>query len=420
MSHTRRDFLKASLGASGLAALGPAVPALAKAASAAPPRRNTGDSVLVVVQMAGGNDGLNTVVPYGDDEYHRNRPTLRAVADDVLKIDALVGFHPRMKAFKRLFDEGRLSVVQGTGYPNPNGDHGAAMRDWQTARPHETSCQTGWLGRAVDHVHRPEEAEVPAVFVGTLSRPLALNAEQVVVPSVRSLQTCTLRATGGAQDGGAGRAALERAAAVPRSANDNPLLGFLQNGTQSACGVSRRIEAILAGRGAAGGDYPAIQFAQRLRTVAQLVRADFGARIYYTELGGAEPGGFDNHANQLGNHCALLHQLSESVAAFADDLARDKLLDRVLLMTFSEFGRTVNENGRRGTGHASAAPMFLVGGKVKAGLIGPHPSLTELENGGPKHHTDFRRVYAAALQRWLGYDSRAALGQFEPLDVLEA
>ena len=136
-------------------------------------------------------------------------------------------------------------------------------------------------------------------------------------------------------------------------------------------------------------------------------------------MGGNEPGGFDTHANQRDNHGALLRQLSESVAAFVDDLKRDRLLDRVLLMTFSEFGRTVKENGRRGTDHGSAAPLFLAGGRVKGGLVGEHPNLTDLENGGQKFHTDFRRVYATALQRWLGFDSASVLGrEFQPLDVL--
>jgi len=153
--------------------------------------------------------------------------------------------------------------------------------------------------------------------------------------------------------------------------------------------------------------------------VAQLIRADIGIRIFFTELGGGGIGGFDNHANQLGNHCALLHQLSESVAAFVHDLKRDKLLDRVLLMTFSEFGRTVRENGRRGTGHGAAAPIFLAGGKLKSGLIGSHPSLTDLDNGALKFHIDFRRIYATVLDQWLGFESRTVLGrQFELLDIL--
>ena len=153
--------------------------------------------------------------------------------------------------------------------------------------------------------------------------------------------------------------------------------------------------------------------------MTHLIRADIGIRIFFTELGGGGIGGFDNHANQLGNHCALLGQLSESVAAFVGDLKRDKLLDRVLLMTFSEFGRTVKENGRRGTGHGAAAPVFLAGGRLKTALVGKQPSLTDLDNDAPKFHIDFRRIYATVLDRWLGFESRTVLDrQFKPLDIL--
>ena len=158
-----------------------------------------------------------------------------------------------------------------------------------------------------------------------------------------------------------------------------------------------------------------------MRNIAQLIRAEAGIRIFFTELGGGGIGGFDNHAGQLGNHCSLLEQLSASIAAFARDLQRDKLLDRVALMTFSEFGRTLQENGRRGTGHGLAAPVFVVGGRVKGGLIGAHPSLAYLDQDGQKVHTDFRRVYATLLDRWLGLDSRAILGgAYEPVDFLRA
>jgi uncharacterized protein (DUF1501 family) len=203
---------------------------------------------------------------------------------------------------------------------------------------------------------------------------------------------------------------------------DQPLLDFLRRSTLAACADSRKVEAVARDQAPAGaGEYPRYGLAQKLRTVAQLIRADLGIRIYCPELGGDGFGGFDNHANQRGNHGALLRQLSESVAAFVDDLARDKLLDRVLLMTFSEFGRTVKENGRRGTDHGSAAPVFLAGGKLKGGFTGDHPNLTELENGGQKFHIDFRRVYATVLDAWLGVDSQPVLGErFKPLEVLEA
>lgn len=275
--------------------------------------------------------------------------------------------------------------------------------------------------RAVDSLYRPDEGNVPGVFVGRVERTFSLNAESAVVPSVRSLQDCALRSTSSPGGGRAHRRFLRQAAELPRAGDGNPLLEFLQRSSLRAYASSGRVEAV-AGSESAGraGRYPAFELAQTFRTVAQLIRADLGIRIYSTQLGGAGIGGFDNHANQRGNHGALLHVLSESVAAFVDDLKRDKLLDRVLLMTFSEFGRTAAENGRRGTGHGAAAPVFLAGGRLKGGLVGPHPGLTDLDNGAPRFHTDFRRVYATVLDRWLGLDSQPVLGEeFKPLDVLD-
>ena len=406
MSYTRRDFLKATLGASTMLSLAsPAPNFLVRAATAGAAATDDRDTVLVVVQLSGGNDGLNTVVPYADDEYTRNRPTLALKGKDVHKIDSYLGFHPRMGAFSRLYKEGHLSILHGIGYPDSDRGHDLAMRHWHTAAPEDPNCQTGWLGRAADSVWHTSQKDTPAVFVGPIVQPFGLRAERVIVPSIKSPEDLIL-------DSKSAEFQQDRAA----SKNDE-LLRFVQQCKAKAGVNSRRIEAATKATG--GADYPALRLAGTLRTVAQLIRADVGIRIFFTELGGGGIGGFDNHANQLGNHCSLLGHLSESLAAFVDDLAKDKQLDRVLLMTISEFGRTVKENGRRGTGHGIAAPIFLAGGKLKGGRVGSHPSLTDLDNGAMKFHTDFRRVYATALDRWLGFDSRRVLGkQYEPLDVL--
>jgi uncharacterized protein (DUF1501 family) len=235
-----------------------------------------------------------------------------------------------------------------------------------------------------------------------------LNAENAVVPAIDSLEELTIRGEGEGRPGRKVRG------------GDNELLDFVRRSSLRALANSRRIKAV-AEASASTSEYPSLRLAGHLRTVAQLIRADVGVRIFLVEIGGGGIGGFDNHANQRGNHCALLEQLSESIAAFVDDLKRDKLLDRVLLMTFSEFGRTLKENGRRGTGHGAAAPMLLAGGKVKGGLIGEQPNLTDLDNGALRFHTDFRRLYATVLDRWLGFDSEAVLGrQYESVDVLDA
>ncbi len=427
MSHTRRDFLRAALGTSTLMSLGSVAPDWLLRSAAAEPQRDAKDTVLVVLQLTGGNDGLNTVVPYTDDEYARNRPTLCLPTGDLHKIDSSLGFHPRMEAFSRLYKDGHLSIVQGVGCPNPDQNHERALRMWHTADPQRPQRQTGWLGRVMDHAWSPTTPDTVAVFVGPIARPFALNAENAVVPSLRSAEDLIVRSvpTWGERprspkDIVRGRTTYEESphGVTTNAMADDSLLPFVRQSTLDARAKSERVEAIVKTAGSAA-DYPQFGLARDLRTVAQLMRADIGIRIFFTELGGGGIGGFDNHANQLGNHCAMLHQLAESVAAFVYDLQRDQQLDRVLLMTFSEFGRTVKENGRHGTDHGVAAPVFLAGGRVKGGLVGPHPSLIDLDKGALKMHTDFRRVYATVLDRWLGFESEAVLGgRFESLDVL--
>jgi uncharacterized protein (DUF1501 family) len=221
--------------------------------------------------------------------------------------------------------------------------------------------------------------------MGSIARPLSLHARQAVVPALRSAADWTLASNAPLPDG-------------------------------PALAAARRVRAVLD---APRRNYPQLSLAQSLLNVAHLIRADLGIRIFLVELGGPPPGGFDNHANQAGNHAVVLRELSDSVAAFCDDMVQDQLLDRVLLMTYSEFGRTLTENGRHGTGHGAAAPVFLAGGKVKPGLIGAHPSLADLDNDAPKPHTDFRALYATVLDRWLGIPAEPILGQpYAPLDVL--
>jgi len=419
MSHSRRDFLKSSLGASALLSLSGGVPTLLGRSALGAPKQDLGDTVLVVIQLSGGNDGLNTVVPYDDPTYIKKRPTLRLPANEVHKIDSELGFHPRMGAFLRLFKEGHLSVVQGVGYPNSTRDHNGAIRDWNTARPGEADCPTGWVGRTVDHVSATDEAGLSGVFVGPGPRTFSVNAEKAMVPSIGSLQEWRLRTMPGPGGDEAHRRQLIEAAEAPRP-DGSPLLDFVSKSSAGAYAQSRKIEAIARAEASGGASYPSFAAAAKFRTIAQLIKADVGVRIYYSEFGTGGIGGFDNHANQLGNHCAVVHQVAESIAAFVDDMERSKLLDRVLLMTVSEFGRTVTENGRRGTDHGLAAPLFLAGGRLKGGLIGAHPSLTDLEGDAQKFHTDFRRVYATVLDRWLGFDSQAVLGaKYEPVDVLD-
>lgn len=406
MRYSRRHFMRTGLGACALVSLAPGVPRFLARAGAATGRARRDDTILVVLQLSGGNDGLNTIIPFADDAYARRRPTLRWRGSQVLKLTDDLGFHPRLEAFWRLYAAGALAAVQGVGCPRLSRDHDLAMRTWHVADPDPGFRETGWAGRAADALSvSRDRAASPALFVGNIPRPFSLNASRAVVPSVDAVESLRL------PSGMSGEGALP---AAERPVN--PLLDHVRR----TAAIARNSDGLIREAATAGGGYggyPDFPLARDFRTVAQLIRAEVGARIYFVELGGGGIGGFDNHANQAGNHDALLEQMAAGVAAFVRDLGRDGLLDRVLLMTFSEFGRTVAENGRRGTDHGAAAPVFLAGGGVRAGLHGEHPSLTDLDQGALKHHVDFRELYATVLERWLGLDAVAVLGgAFRPLD----
>lgn len=364
----------------------------------------TSDTILVLVQLPGGNDGLNTVVPYADDVYAQSRPTLRLKGTQVHKIDEHLGFHPQMPAFLRLFREGELTVVQGVGFPIAEQQHPTATQIWMAGDLPAAQRETGWLGRLLDRVAPPEETGNLAIYVGQSARPFSLNTAKAVVSSVRSLQRIRIR----------GRTGAAEEKQRPSAADSQ--LDFIRRTTREARSLCRRIESV--GRESSAIPYPQCDLAGSLQAIAHLIRADAGVRIFCTEMGSGDIGAFDTHAGQAANHGVLLEQLSESVAAFLDDLRRDKLLDRVLLMTFSEFGRTLAENGRRGTDHGQAAPVFLAGGRLKGGLVGKHPRLTDPNHNGIPHHTDFRQLYATMIDRWLGFESQPVLGApFAHLDL---
>jgi len=414
---TRRDFLKTAVGNSLLVSFAGTTPGLlVRSARTAASQPKKHDTVLIVLQLTGGNDGLNTIVPYTDDEYAKRRPTLRLPANELHKINSALGFHPRMGALAKVFQEGYLNIIQGVGYPKMNRDHDGAMRIWHTATPENPECQTGWIGRTVDRNGGTKERNTPAVFVGPIAKPFALNAQHAHIPSLQEPQDLTCQHVPVDSDY---FSTYKKLAELPRREKID-LLKFIQQTTTQAYLNNQKIQQTIRSF-SRKFPYPSSKLAGDMCTVAQLIRAEIGIRIYFVELGGGGIGGFDNHANQKGNHCALLHQLSEAIGAFVQDMKQSKLLDRVLLMTFSEFGRTLRENGRRGTGHGAGAPIFVAGGKVKPGLTGAHPSLTDLDNGALKFHTDFRQVYATLLERWLGFDSRIPLGKtFQPLDILQA
>lgn len=417
----RRNFVKTSLSASSLLAFSSLVPGFLCRSAAAPELKRGGKgTALVVIQLSGGNDGLNTVVPYEDDAYHRNRPTLRIAGNKVLKIGQRLGLHPDMPAFHKLFNDGLLSVVQGTGYPASSRNHDGAMHDWHTALPKETLLQTGWVGRALEEIYEPLTQNVPGVFVGHIHPPFSLCTEKVIVPVVRDTEQWLTSPGSNATGKKAYRQQMLQAIKASPGAGNNPLLEFVKATSAQTLAGSQRVETHSL-ETVSGTAYPQFRLAQTLHTIAQLIRSDLGIRIYFAELGGGGIGGFDTHAGQAANHGALLRELAEAVSAFIRDLQRDNLHQQVMLITFSEFGRTLAENGRRGTGHGTSAPMFLAGGALKGGIVGTHPSLTNLDGDAPRFHTDFRRVYATLLERWLGINSIKVLGgRFTPVEGILA
>jgi uncharacterized protein (DUF1501 family) len=410
MTSSRRDFLKTSLAAGGLVSWGFTVPTfLSRTAAAAPLADQPGakDTVLVVVQLTGGNDGLNTVIPYADPEYAKLRPTLKQPKDQIQTINDALGLHPSMTGLAKVLQDQALCVVQGVGYPNPSQSHFRSMDIWQAASNEKTLTE-GWIGKALKQLPNP-----PAFHLArdNESAPLALTGSPVRVPSITSLEDFQLRtAAASSADKKQQRAIIEGAAQTKESRPN--LLDFVQRTATNTYASSRRLQEI--GKNYQPKvTYPNSKLANHLKLAAQLIDADLGARIFYVSLDG-----FDTHASQALQHANLLRDLSDSMTAFYQDMAARGHKNRILMMTFSEFGRRAHENGSRGTDHGEAAPMLLVGGKVKTAVVGNHPSLTDLEFDNLKHQIDFRQVYAAILDQWLGVSSKEVLGQaFQPVAI---
>lgn len=409
MPANRRDFLRSSLAASTLVSMGATtVPTFLSRSAQAAGTVKPNERIVVVVQLLGGNDGLNTVVPHGIDGYAKGRRALRLPAGQLHKVTKEIGLHPSMGQIAKLLESNHLSIVQGVGYPNPDRSHFRSMDIWESARLEADATDSGWLGRAIDATPPKPGEDTRALHIGSRSLPLAIKSKTTEVPSLVSLDQFKLKL-----DRKDEREALDQLARIDRG-NDDPLLGFMRRSTLTAYDSSKRLEQVTKPKG--DSKYPNYGLARRLELIAQIIKAGFGTRIYYTSLDG-----FDTHANQLGTHAALLNELSDSIAAFHSDLSSAGQADRVALLTFSEFGRRVKENASAGTDHGAAAPLFIVGPVAKPGLVGDHPTFEKLDDGDLIHHTDFRRVYAAILETWLGCPSAPVLGPgFTPLELFKA
>jgi uncharacterized protein (DUF1501 family) len=286
------------------------------------------------------------------------------------------------------------------------------MDIWHTAHTQPQDRAAGWLGRAFNarQAQLAESVDPPALHLGAEDQPLALASRDVPSPSIRSLDQFKLETAGDARQ----REAIVAAARSPRGGGSD-LLKFVQTRATSALEVSRRIEAS-AQEYKTPVNYPGTDLGQKLKRVAQLIDAGLATRVYYVALDG-----FDTHSDQGDAHAGLLSQLGGALAAFAEDLAAHMQLERVLTLVFSEFGRRVEENASRGTDHGAAAPLFLVGSRVQPGLVGKHPRLDDLDDGDVKFHTDFRTIYAAVLEKWLGWPAAPILGDaYPPAKIIQA
>ncbi len=403
---TRRQFLGGAAGASCLA-LGGAAPALFAHAA------EGNENALVVVELAGGNDGLNTLIPYENDLYYKARPTLHAAKEQVVRLTDQVGLHPGMEPLAELFKAGKLSIVQGVGYPEPDRSHARATEIWHTASTAKRAPATGWLGRVLDGWHKEEDAEARvAALALTDALPRAFQAEKAGVPAIKQIENFGT-ALGDTPDADPPRARLLRRLSTGPSVKGEPI-PFLRRQAETTYAVAARLREA-AEKYTSDVNYPG-DLGSRLRRAAQVIAGNVGARLLFVSQGG-----YDTHVRQAATHPGLLAELAGALAAFQSDLEKHKLADRVLVLVFSEFGRRVAENGGGGTDHGAASCLFLAGSKVKGGLAGTYPRLEKLDDGDLVHAVDFRRVYATVLEKWLGCDAGKLLGaNFPLLDLLRS
>ena len=366
------------------------------------------ERILVIVQLSGGNDGLNTVIPYGDREYHAARPSLslgepgkakNGGAALELDRDRGIGLHPNLTGLKELHDDGRLAVVAGVGYPNPNRSHFASMDIWQSGRPEGKG--TGWLGRYVDATCNGNPAADVAVSVGRTA-PLAMlgrTSRPIAFESADLFRWLGADAGGQMEDEYQRMVRAGELEDVAAGSQES----FLMRTALDAQVTSDRIRAAV--KKAPLARYPGSALAKQLQTVAAMIRDGMKTRVYYVSMGG-----FDTHANQPNSHGNLMRQLGDAMLAFQNDLKAQGNDGRVMTMCFSEFGRRVRQNASNGTDHGTAGPVFVVGPNVNPGLQGKYPSLTDLDGGDLKFTTDFRGVYQELLGKWMKAPTREVLG----------
>lgn len=362
------------------------------------------DRILVLIQMAGGNDGLNTVVPVTDPKYYDNRPSISLRKEDTHRINDTLGWHKSMSGFRDLYDAGNIAVVQGVTYPNPDRSHFRGTDIWLTATDTDVFKSTGWLGRYLSTFAPNYPTVLPehplAIQIGTsISLGLLVDQGPIGISFRDPDEFYRLVNTGASEE------------VPPGDVEDTPAgreVEFMRNIARSA-NVYARVIKEAADKGATAQQYPTTDLGAKLKVVSQLISGGLKSRVYLVSWANNN---FDTHANQggaAGAHANLLGDLSTSVAAFMADLKTQGLDERVTGMTFSEFGRRVAENGSQGTDHGTAAPLFVFGTSINGGVYGNNPSLTDLdERGDLLMQNDYRDVYASILLQWFGSSNSLA------------
>ncbi len=405
MKVTRRQFVKGGVAAFTVTFAAPEfLSDLARAQGAR--GRN-----LVVLYLSGGNDALSMLIPYNDPFYYSRRPTLGVPAGQVLQIGAdssraALGLHPRLTGLKQIFDEGRLALVQRTGYENQTRSHFLGTDIWSTADPSNPQA-LGWLGRYLDSLPSPADPLIGWNTAGTL--PHVLQASHTAVPAITNPATYSFASPNGGAEAAAERNAARRIAShVPV---DRPELAFVYGSADAALATLDRVLTVASY--APSVTYPNTGLGQAFRAVAGAMVRGIGTKVFYVTTGG-----FDTHSGQNTNlpngaYSTLMATLNDATLAFYNDLRNQGLLEDTLVLSFSEFGRRISENGSTGTDHGAASTMMVLGGRINGGLYGTAPNLSPdpanptLENSGADVHyeTDFRSVYARVIDGWLGANS---------------
>ena len=394
----RRDFFKTS----ALASTSLMVPSFLKGYAAKGLLNSRSGKNMIVIQLSGGNDGLNTIVPFQNDIYYQNRPTLGVQKKDVLKISDELGFNPAIEALRPLFDDGLMSIINSVGYPNPDRSHFRSMDIWHTASSSNEYLSSGWIGRYLDN-----------------------NCNDCILPyhALEVDDSLSLALKGMDRNG----FAMRDPKSLKKATNNKFISAISDHDLSHEENVAYLYKTMIDSQSSADylfeqskvyqstQNYPQTAFGRDLKQIAELITAETDTKIYYVSMSG-----FDTHANQKNQQERLLKQYAEGVAALVKDLKLNRLLDDTLIMTFSEFGRRVKQNGSNGTDHGTANNLFLIGGRLKTpGFYNSAPNLSMLDNGDLVYQVDFRRIYATILEDWIEADAKQILsGDFEKLKLI--